>query len=206
MINQLPDRIKQHILGQVNRMYKRNEDRIWVTDILYCLRKAYFRFRDPKPISLEDAWRIWLGTVIHKELEGLYPGQERKWELGIYNTGAVLVGKYDFMDNNMIYEIKAVGDNYVHYLKKSGPSEEYILQLQLYMYNKGIEDGALLYVMHDGPLMEHVSLKDFDIHSMLRRALLLVDALRTNTPPKKTDRTFQCKKCEYKDECKGVKE
>ena len=69
MIELLPEKIKQHILNTVNNQFKKDPDRISVTEILYCLRKAYLRRINPKPIPLNQAWRIYIGTIIHRDLE-----------------------------------------------------------------------------------------------------------------------------------------
>ena len=70
-IEKLPERIKQHILDTVRQEFTPPDDRIWVTEILYCLRKAWFRRKMPKPIDLHSAWHLYRGIVFHNIWEGL---------------------------------------------------------------------------------------------------------------------------------------
>lgn len=201
MLDELPDRIKQHVLDFVNKQYPKDDNRIWVTDILYCLRKAYYRRKNPKPIPLDQAWRMYIGTLIHNDIEGAYNDPDKKFEVPIYNTGAVLVGKYDVLDDDTIYELKVVDSNYKYFLDKKGPSEEYKNQLRIYMHVKGKQQGKLAYLMHKDAIMVPITLEGFSMDEMLTRAAVLWDALKTNTLPPKTEEAWQCKMCEYREEC-----
>ena len=201
-IEKLPERIKQHILDTVRREFTPPDDRIWVTEILYCLRKAWFRRKMPKPIDLHSAWHLYRGIVFHDIWEGLYDDEDKKIEIPIWDTGAVLVAKYDFIEGDTIYDLKWVADAYEKFLAERGASEAHKKQVQIYLYAKKMKKGALIYLMSKGIKIFEFELEDdFDINEFLKRALILWDALRENNPPPKTPGEYECRYCEYKDEC-----
>lgn len=201
--DRLPEPLKEHILESVNKRYPRDPNRIWVTDILYCLRKAWYRHRNPKDIPLEQAWKMHHGNLIHHDFESAY-GDQEKWELPIYDTGAVLVGKTDSADGTLIVEYKTASDKNDYYLKKEGAKGIHVEQLQLYLHATDRDRGQVIYCMHDHPRVFDVDLEDFDINEYLQRALLLWDGLQEGTPPPKTDSSWECDYCEYEEECQEV--
>ena len=201
-IEKLPERIKQHILDTVRREFTPPDDRIWVTEVLYCLRKAWFRRKMSKPIDLHSAWHLYRGIIFHNIWEGLYEDTEKKIEIPIWDTGAVLVAKYDFIDNDTIYDLKWVADSYEKFLVERGASKAHKDQVQIYLHAKGMKKGALIYLMSKSVKIFEFELEDdFDINEFLKRALVLWDALRENNPPPRTPNEYECQYCEYKDEC-----
>lgn len=201
-IERLPKRIKEHIIDTVKKDYVPPDDRIWVTEILYCLRKAWFRRKMPKPIDIHSAWHLYRGIIFHNIWEGLYDDKEKKIEIPIYNTGAVLVAKYDFIEGDTIYDLKWVADDYEKFLVQRGASKPHKEQVQIYLHAKGMKKGGLIYLMSKSVKVFEFELEeDFNINEFLRRALLLWDALKTNTPAPKTFNPHECIYCEYKDEC-----
>lgn len=200
-IEHLPERIKKHIIDTTKRDYVPPDDRIWVTEVLYCLRKAWFRRKMPKPIDIHSAWHLYRGIIFHNIWEGLYADENKKIEIPIYNTGAVLVAKYDFIEGDTIYDLKWVADGYENYLKQ-GPNKSHKEQVQIYLHAKGMKRGGLIYLMSKNVKIFEFELdEDFSIYKYIDRALLLWDALKTNEPPPKTPNRKECAYCEYKDEC-----
>lgn len=201
-IENLPERIKKHIIDTVKLENRPDENRIWVTEVLYCLRKAYFRRKIPKEITVDKAWHVYRGIVMHEKWESLYDDKDKKIEIPIYKTGACLVGKYDFIDDGILYDLKWVVDAYERFLVGKGACESHVNQIKLYMYYKGLKRGRLIYLMSRVIKVVDVELdENYKPDEFIIRALILWDALKENRPPPKSPYKYECKYCEYKDEC-----
>ena len=203
-IDALPDKIKKHILGETSSNYNPPNNRIWVTNIICCLRKAWFRRKFPKRRELQKSWHLYRGNVFHDKWEGLYQDDDKKIDIPLWNSGAILVAKYDFFDEGCIWEMKWVTDAYKDMLDKKGASKEHEKQLQIYLHTWNIEMGKLIYLMSKEVVIVDVPYDDeFDLNELLQRALILFQALEDNTPPPTSTKMagYECGYCEYKDEC-----
>lgn len=207
----VPARIKQEVIDYVTSNYPRSDNRIWVKEILYCLRKAYFRRVLPdKPMDFEGAWRMYLGLVLHRQFEKLYDQRSYRFEMPIEDTGAVLVGKPDIIENGKIADFKIYSDYYEDHLKKEGPNETDLQQLYLYMYHKNISKGALLYPLSKKWIaVQDITLPgDFNIEHYIRRAYILWKAVKDGVAPSKGYKTgeWECQTCEFLEECASYQE
>jgi len=136
-VPELTQRVKEFMLRRVEE--REPPHSIWFTDTVYCGRKKIFRLLGlGKQHYTEQALnRLWLGLLIHAELEKL--GIER--EVKVEYKG--IRGKIDCLtETGEPVEIKAVSNIYV---ASSRYAELHVQQLSRYALALGRETGVLFY-------------------------------------------------------------
>ena len=136
-VPELAEKVKQLMLKRIEE--REPPTRLWLTDTVYCGRKKLFAMLGYKRDRMSDEAlnRLWLGLLIHAELENLGIAREVKVEyMGIR-------GKIDCLaETGEPMEIKAVGSIYV---ASSKYAETHVQQLSRYCLAIGRETGVLFY-------------------------------------------------------------
>ena len=136
-VPEIADKVKRLMLGRLEE--REPPTRIWLTDTVYCGRKKLFAMLGygGERFTEQALNRLWLGLLIHAELEKLGVAREVKVEyMG-------LRGKIDcLVETGEPMEIKAVGSLYV---ASSKYAETHVQQLSRYCLAMGKETGVLFY-------------------------------------------------------------
>jgi len=220
-IQDMPKTIQNYLMTKMNRDEKEYRDnRISVTDLCGCLRKAYFKRREPAPITLEQAFTFNRGILFDEEYTSLFPRNQVRVTHRISNYPIVITGRLDFIDEDgAVADWKTIDGTY--WIEQKGAKEENITQVLFYAYCEGL-DKARLYYMSLGNLIKvDVDADDKtqleNMEKLEDRALELYENLCCNSPPERDDvhtkKYWECEykksgntvRCEYYDKCYGDK-
>ena len=113
---------------------------------------------------------------------------------------------YEGPDNDVIIvELKSISDSGFEYVKKKGPKEAHVLQLQLYMWITGVKQGALLYEnKNTQELREYLIPYDPETaQKVIDKVHLVNKCVDDGTlPPKEFDKSdLTCRWCDYFNIC-----
>jgi CRISPR/Cas system-associated exonuclease Cas4 (RecB family) len=113
--------LKQQFLDKLTTQYSKQKDGLFVTDFTYCIRKAYWRRINPKPLTEKTLNYFVDGNRRHETLQNLI---EYRAEVSIQKYG--LRGRLDMIGNYPI-EIKSTRSD-----SKYGISPHYQKQCVIY--------------------------------------------------------------------------
>lgn len=220
----MPQRIKDHLLKCANRDMGRTyeDNRLSVTELVGCLRKAYFKRKDPRPVGLDMAFYLRRGILFDEDFTSLFPRNQVRVTHRINDTPIVIAGKFDFInDENEIVDVVAdlkTMDN-LYWIEKRGPKDSNMKQVIFYCYCEGKDAAELHYVSMGNWIRCHVdagSVAQKDVMDELEQnAKLLYGALVSGTPPEidgdHNEDYWECQyekngrkiKCEYYEVCYG---
>lgn len=199
----IPAPIKEHMLRTFeNRIDVK--DVYHVTEILYCLRKAYLARVHPNDINMHPSsiWHIYRGSTFDAAWSPLFDINQRTYK--VERDGKTLIGKLDFVwydekkFEKVLYDLKMPKN--VYYRKKEGAGKFYSEQVQTYLA-MAHENGELLDVhrcrvmfLADDLVIAEVPMKDEILDYAFDRILKLSDAVETKDPSKLEgpEETWEC--------------
>jgi hypothetical protein len=202
-LEDLPKPIQDHILKNTNfDDYIAKPNTYSVTDLLYCLRKTYFKKYHPKPTTLESAFNLYRGKVFDQLWTPLFKHNQVRCTHRIKNYPITISGKYDFIDEKgILTELKTAKS--LFYINEAGP--EYIKQVRFYAYVNAIDKAQIVYVDFGSVKVFPIEVGDCTqlIEELESKAILLWTAYQKGTPPQRCPDTPQwlCGKCDYQEEC-----
>ena len=105
-----------------------------VTELLYCLRKAYYRRKFPDGnYSLKSLWNIHRGSTFDGQWSPLFEVNQETFT--VHRGGVTIQGTFDFLwvdqDEPVLYDLKMPASTY--YKKQSGAGPFYVRQVQAYL-------------------------------------------------------------------------
>lgn len=190
-IENFPDPIKAHIRRSsrgrpsIKKVYH-------VTDLLYCLRKQYYRrTHESPPMDMESSWNIYRGNLFDGIWSPLFPINQRTYHIKVDDI--TITGTCDFvwfhpqnLGEKVIYDLKVPRS--IYYKEQTGAGKIYIEQVQSYLA-MAHHNGDLLDVHKCGIAMvggqtviEIVDEKDSMLDYIIERAKLLDRALEESNP------------------------
>ena len=190
-----------NVIDKMINKHKRssNPNVIHVSEVAYCLRKAYYQRYHPLTRDDRHKVRMFIGSCIHEVLEAFHPPLcivEEPWTKKLNDF--MVIGHVDMMDEHLIpYEFK-----YTH-LNLRGIPKYYILQLIGYMWLLDVNYGYLIIIMANGDVKIRKIHKSVDLLTeFLTRADKLHKYLVDRVLPPR-ERGLMCKACEYYHLCYG---
>lgn len=202
-LSDLPDPIKKYILQTANfDNYVSQKNSYSLTELLYCIRKSYYKRTQPKPTTLESAFNLYRGKVFDNEWSPLFKRNQIRCTHRVKNYPISISGKYDFLtEDNIVTDLKTAKSLYFI----NGVSEEYKKQVRFYAYCNALEKAQIVYIDFGDAKVFPVEVGDCTqlIEELESKAVLLWSALQKGKPPEKNCFTpdWLCKKCDYKEEC-----
>jgi CRISPR-associated exonuclease Cas4 len=202
-LSDLPQPIKDHILRSVNgEDYQGKPNTYSLTELLYCIRKAYYRRTNPKPTDLESAFNLYRGKVFDNLWSPLFQHNQVRATYRCKHIPITISGKYDFLTaDNILTDLKTTKNLYFI----NEPSEEYITQVRFYAWLNSITKAQLIYIDLGDAKVFPVEVGDCTelLENLEAKATQLYIALQYNRLPQKntTVPDWLCKKCEYNTEC-----
>ena len=189
--------LKQTLITKLTEQYSKQKDGLFVTDFTYCLRKAYWRRINPKPLTEKTLGYFVDGNRRHETLQCL---DGFRSEVSIQKYG--LRGRLDMLGDYPI-EMKSTrsGSQY-------GVSPHYQKQCVIYALMTGQSTVCLLvqhinesvfkfhkltFTQEELRLAEETLLKEIDA---LRNALALKDPKDLPYPE-----PWECNFCDHKGDC-----
>jgi len=190
----------------LQRLTESNQERdgIHVTDLVYCLREAYWRKKEPVPPTTRTLSFFLDGARRHVVLQELL-GEASEVEVEKYGV----TGRIDVVHNGIPVELKTTRSN------KHVP-EHYLKQLGYYAVMLGTQSGYLIIqrLFGEEPFeFYRVEWSEDEIKGvgleLLWRSSLLREALKREDPsilPEvEEDVKWKCSTCQYREKCEGMK-
>jgi CRISPR/Cas system-associated exonuclease Cas4 (RecB family) len=189
--------LKQQFIDKLTEQYSKQKDGLFVTDFTYCLRKAYFRRTNPKPLSEKTLNYFVDGNRRHETLQNLIGYRA---EVSIQKYG--LRGRLDMLGDYPI-EIKSTRSS-----SQYGISPHYQKQCVIYAL---ITEQPTVCLM-----VQHINEGCFKFHritytakelqeaeqQLLGQIYLLKTALETKDPKELPyPEPWECNFCDHKGDC-----
>jgi len=202
-LEELPQPIKDQILRNANfDDYVSKPNTYSVTELLYCVRKSYYKRTNPKPVTLTQAFSLYRGKVFDDLWTPLFRHNQVRATYRCKNIPITISGKYDFIDENgVLVDLKTSKSLYF----VNEPGQEYVKQVRFYAWLNSIEKARILYIDFGDAKAFDVEVGDCTslIEELEDKASKLYFALQTKIPPERSISTpeWLCKTCDYKEEC-----
>uniref|UniRef100_A0A6M3LZV7 PD-(D/E)XK nuclease superfamily protein n=1 Tax=viral metagenome TaxID=1070528 RepID=A0A6M3LZV7_9ZZZZ len=162
-----------------------------VTEIIYCLRRAWYKRTHPERVelSVRSLWNIYRGNTFDRKWTSLFPVHQKNYK--VKRDGITITGTCDFVyddgDGDIIYDLKMPSSTF--FKKRGGAGQGYRRQVQTYL-SLAHANGELLDVHRARVLMvaEDVVVEEVEewpgmLDSWVwPRALALDAALRVGSP------------------------
>jgi len=204
--------LKESFYNIGNSYKDRGHKELYVTEILWCPRKAYFSYvfnaRPRKNMPMV------LGTIYHEAIRKLsfWEGREAKFEAETFAykyRGYYITGRPDVITENpkAIWEFK-----FPYRVGNESVIPKYLMQLNTYLVALGYDLGYLVEVEFSWKnkdiivsVTEHH--KDNDLFDeFLGRADVIIDAIESGEIPPRTELAWECKDCQFKPICDRLRE
>jgi hypothetical protein len=205
-LEDLPQPIKDEILKKANDGDYQNKPNTYsITELLYCIRKAYLKRVHPKPLTLKQAFNVYRGQIFDHLWTPLFRHNQVRCTYRCKNIPITISGKYDFLTaDNILTDLKTTKTLY--YINE--PSSEYIAQVRFYAWLNSIEKAQIVYIDFGDCKVFPVEVGDCTLllEDIEAKATILYWALQRGKPPEKDANSpeWLCKNCEYGQECNKV--
>lgn len=215
-INEFKAKLRQKLINKYYKTREYNRPYISVTEILYCLRKAYFErmkysvneselFNFPQLLLIQD-----VGNKVHDIFQEYYNFDEV--EKVLKSEEYKLKGRVDAIKNNTVFELKTVDPfefNSINKIRdndyKQGIVYSTILKEE---YNYQINNLEVIYISRD---LKNINVfkKDIDFKfskEIMEKAKELHNCLlKSKVPFAEYDKNVdECKYCTFKKYCKSI--
>jgi CRISPR/Cas system-associated exonuclease Cas4 (RecB family) len=204
-LQDLPHEIKNYIYAKATGgVYNKKPNTYSLTDLLYCVRKAWFKKRVTKPLSLESAYNIFRGKLWDETFTPLFPNNQVRTTYKCKNVPITISGIYDFLtSDNILTDLKTTKNLY--FTKEAAP--EYQKQVRFYAWLNSIEQAQIIYMDFGDAKIFSVEVGNCTelLNELERQASSLYTGFKTETPPDK-QQSWLCGMCEYKTECENTPE
>jgi len=202
----LSDRIAEQYMGKEN--YVPRDNIIHMSDVSFCLAKAYLRRRHPDwenryPQQRWDSKRhLARGTIQHAGITSLFPTSEKDVSFPLPGADVSLTGRLDFVDEGCCYELKWISDFGMKRVWKEGPHSWHIESLLFYSYARKYPEARMMYWSSNSIDLYRIGLEARDkiIRNLAGRAVELHESLKHDDPPEpEPGYSFEseCDYCEY---------
>lgn len=198
----LPKPIRDHIEEILRENYlEMHEDGFGVHELIYCLRKAYYRRKlGEKIFPTEDQlWWIYRGKLFHRVWGSLFEKNEVKGE-HITPSGIRIIGHADIIHDGCVYELKSVNS------LEGVPREWHEKQVKAYSFIFGMKKAKIVYISFRGVRVVDVPTDDAEevIRELERRAEVLKTSLDRDIPPDPSPLgVWECRFCPFREYCEG---
>lgn len=196
----LPQPVKDHVIKKANQEYELKDTRFSVSELVYCLRKPFFRRKYPIPVNLTKAWYFFRGKLFHEAFANLFPRNEVPVTHRIKGTPIVISGRLDVMHEGQVIEFKTT--NSLKYTNEVKP--EHRMQAAFYAWCQGLDKATVIYLDLNTAKKFEVTVNERDIETLEKIASTLYEAIKTGIPPvalNKQDWECSAKYCDYFDRC-----
>jgi hypothetical protein len=145
-LEDLPAIIKEHIIAETERDRVHVDGRLDLTECIGCLRKAWYRRKQPLPLSLDTRWWFYRGNLLDNAWTPLFKRNQVRLTLPLKDMESIVIsGRFDFEDDDgAIADLKSI-DN-LYWINLKGAREDNIKQVMFYCFCDAKTKGRLYYV------------------------------------------------------------
>ena len=202
--DKLPTEIRQHIEDTIQKELEYRDGAIHVTELLYCLRRAYFRRIGVTAEQTDKSkWHFYRGLIFDKLWTGLFPRNQIRVTHRVPD-GPAIIGRFDFIikenGEDIICDLKTIANRWA---LKDGVKEDHVKQVKFYAWCENVQKARLIYVSFEGVKVYDIDCSDADqvVKELEEKAKLLYNYLTNKKLPPKTDRNWECQNCEFRYLC-----
>jgi len=190
--------------------------RYYPSEIGGCMRKTWFSYKNPKPVSTKLARIFEMGNRVHDFVVDVLKSKKNQSIELLGTEMPIKIEEPEFIISGRIDNLVLVKINNNRYLIEvksckflpDTPHESHKMQLQLYMYGTKVYRGIILYLQKDKLETRWFNI-EYDktiAENILRRFRTLHNYLSINKIPSaeakiNPDKKWLCNNCEYKEEC-----
>lgn len=189
--------LRQQFINKLTEQYSKQKDGLFVTDFTYCIRKAYWRRINPKPLTEKTLNYFVDGNRRHETLQCLIGYQA---EVSIQKYG--IRGRLDMLNEYPI-EIKSTRSN-----SQYGISPHYQKQCVIYALMTGKPTVCLMIQHINEGLFKfyRITYTPMELQQaetqLLGQIFLLKQALETKDPSQLSfPEPWECTYCDHKGDC-----
>ena len=200
----LPREMQQHIWGvATNGIHVSSPNTYSLTDLLYCVRKAWFKRKIRKPLSLESAYNIFRGKIYDEQFSSCFLDNQKRVTYRCERIPRTITGKYDFITTDnppILTDLKTTKNLYF----TNQASLEYQKQVRFYAHQASVTRAQIIYMDFGDAKVFPVEVGDERplLKELEDQALTLYRTEKTENPPAKQP-SWLCELCEYKIECEA---
>jgi len=224
--------VKRYIISQT-MSGEYSDDKIYVSELGFCIRKAWFKRKMPKEIDFNTALKMLIGSLFHEIIEKNYNETEKSAVATIHVDGkkVEIRGRIDAVVGNGIIDFKSKDGRGLSRIKENGPSRYDEKQIKFYARAGGYKKALLQYYQIDPkisiddmtnpkefisrlkekisrairePITFEVDVENADVTKEYEKlATVLYKSLIKNEPPAFEPKKWMCTNCEYRHICKA---
>ncbi|MCL1976904.1 MAG: hypothetical protein FWG55_02170 [Candidatus Bathyarchaeota archaeon] len=204
-LSDLPIEMQQHIWAVATHgKHVPSPNTYNLTDLLHCIRKAGFKRKLCKPLSLESAYNIFRGKIYDTKCSSCFTDNQKRVTYRCERIPHSITGLYDFITSDnppVLTDLKTTKNVYF----TNEAIFEYQKQVRLYAWNASVAHAQIIYM--DFGDAEIFPVKIYSDEKPLMReieqqAVALYIAEKNGYPPC-PQYSGLCSKCEYKIECEA---
>lgn len=218
-IEDYPEPIRAYVANKMSRDWgDPGVNRVSLSELLGCQRKAYYGRRDPLPVAMKGQFSMFHGIVFDDLYIRLFPRNQVRVTHRLSDRDLTISGRLDFIDTDGAVADWKTTDN-LYFIEQYGAKDDHIKQVQFYCYCEAVTKGRLYYQslgklvkieVDASPMAQISNLRDLE-----DKARALQDALVCNlTPPVLDKPTWECcygkgedkTYCQYYERCYDGKE
>ena len=199
-LEDLPQPVKDYILEEAHKEYELKNYRFSISELVYCLKKPFYRRKHPVPADITKAWYFFRGRLFHEAFGKLFPKNEVPMTYRIKGTPIVVSGRLDIMHEGRIIEFKTT--NSLKYVSEVKPQHR--KQAVFYAWCQGLDKAEVIYLDLNNVKKFEVKVEEAVVDEIEMLAKTLYSSIQSDTPPPPLNREkWECRKefCEYYDEC-----
>ncbi|MCL2642794.1 MAG: hypothetical protein FWD52_04705 [Candidatus Bathyarchaeota archaeon] len=182
------------------QIHKRVPFRYSVTDLLGCVRKAYYKRYMPKALTEQSIYNFSRGKLFDAALTTCFKDNQQPVLYQCKKSPCQVSGRYDFITSEGVMTDLKTTDKDLASI--SEPMWEYKMQVRFYADLKGCSQAQIMYVNMQGIRVLPVTVGDcLDVYNFFeQQACLLFEAEQQKMVPQQQKDNF-CVWCEYSLEC-----
>ncbi len=211
------DKLIENHLARENK--PKQIGRYYPSEVGSCLRKVWYSYKFPQPTSPELLKVFEVGNIVHEFIANVMRSEknphvqllESELPFKIEMNGLTVSGRIDDLllvkasGKKLMVEVKSTA----HLESSNEAQPHHLMQLQLYMHQMKIEDGAVLYVEKNTLKTKafYVKYDEGIAAEALNRFNILHKHLNENKTPAPEARVrwkemgWMCTRCEFRDKC-----
>ena len=204
-LDDLPELIKNRIVEATDGKYSHRDGELHVTELVYCLRKAYYRrmlekSNEPAPeMDLQHRWYLYRGILFDEDWTGLFERNQVRVTHRV-RGGPTIAGRIDFIDGDTVWDLKTISNGYA---VRDGPKPAHVKQVLFYSWVENMPNAGLIYLHLGGVKIFRLDTRYAEavVEELEEKARVLYEALKKAEPPEPFNEPWECKYCEFRDIC-----
>jgi CRISPR/Cas system-associated exonuclease Cas4 (RecB family) len=220
-VNDLPDIVKSRLLDDDQARHFKHEaterdERLSLTELLYCPRKAYWNRKGWVQMPVSALWRMKMGSLLDDWYTSLFARRQQRVTYTVYvpkqkyetSPTVTVSGIFDLEHDGAIADLKFMRS--LEPTRNNGPGQYYIEQVVFYCYCESVQIGKIHAAAHGDFEIVDVPIDTLTVEEVMTsledRAVALYKALVMEGPGSLDGPMYrwECDGCQYSVRCAEV--